>query len=57
MSEGHLKWKAHCQKTMPWKKKKVGKKWVDMTSEEEWGSSGESEWISLYSVYFSLITL
>ncbi|KAA1117393.1 hypothetical protein PGT21_005899 [Puccinia graminis f. sp. tritici] len=24
MSEGHLTWKAHCQKTMPRKKKKVG---------------------------------
>jgi hypothetical protein len=42
ISEGHLAWKAHCQKTMPRKKKKVGKQMVDMTSDEEWGSSGET---------------
>ncbi|POW11283.1 hypothetical protein PSHT_08506 [Puccinia striiformis] len=41
MAKGHLKWKSHCQKTMPRKKKRVGKKMVDMSSDEEWGSSGE----------------
>ncbi|KAI7957094.1 hypothetical protein MJO28_004189 [Puccinia striiformis f. sp. tritici] len=29
------------KKTMPRKKKRVGKKMVDMSSDEEWGSSGE----------------
>ncbi|POW12917.1 hypothetical protein PSTT_04165 [Puccinia striiformis] len=33
MAQGHLNWKSHCRKTMPCKKKKVGKKMVDMTSD------------------------
>ncbi|POW19213.1 hypothetical protein PSHT_04922 [Puccinia striiformis] len=41
MTGGHLAWKGHCQKTMPCKKKKVGKRMVHMTSDTEWGSSGE----------------
>jgi hypothetical protein len=42
---------------MPRKKKKVGKQMVDMTSDEEWGSSGETNWSFLFLKSIQVVTL